>query len=216
MENTEGYKIRKTINKYKMSKLNKLLKEKNYSELTELERAFVLQNMRPEDYETERKIVVMTEKLKLSQGHLVPQKAIKAALMTKMHAKTRQKWTIFIPYGIAASLLLCAGIFYYSQKKAHNNLIVENKIDFNDIKKETVIVPQKKTIMDTSNVLISKLKTIKIKIKKHNNKPVLLYNADAEEKALLLSFNRKNPNLEWQEEDEEENVEQSTLKCSFD
>jgi hypothetical protein len=193
-----------------MSELNKLLKEKSYSELTELERAFVLQNMSAEDYETEHQIVIMTEKLKLSQAHLTPQKAIKTELMAKMHAKTRQKWVVALPYGIAASLLLFAGIFYFSQKKTKGNLIVENKIE----NKEPIIIAQKTTIIDSSNLLITELKTIKNKPKKQNKKPVLLTNEDAEEKALLLSFNRKNPNLEWQSEDEEEDLDKSTLKCS--
>ncbi len=37
---------------------------------------------------------------------------------------------------------------------------------------------------------------------------------ETDEDALLMSFNRKNPNLEWQEEDEEIlNSAQSTLRC---
>jgi hypothetical protein len=194
-----------------MSELKSLLKEKKYSELTQLERAFVLQNMSAEDYETEHQITVMTEHLKLSQAHLTPQKASKAALMAKMHVKKRQNWAIALPYGIAASLLLCAGIFYFLQKKISDNLIVKNDLE---IKKETVIIPQKTAIIDSSNLLITELNTIKKKPKKQNSKTVLLSDEEAEEKALLLSFNRHNPNLEWQSEEDDDNLEKSTLKCT--
>jgi hypothetical protein len=197
-----------------MSELKSLLKNKSYSELNELEQAFILQNMSAEDYEKERQIVIMTEKLKLRQAHLSPEKAIKAELMAKMRAKKQQNWLAALPYGIAASLLLYAGIFYFSQKKASDNLIISNKIEVKENKNVALIVPQNTDILDTSNVLITELKTIIKKPKKQNNKPVLLSDEDAEEKALLLSFNRKNPNLEWQSEDEEEDLDKSTLKCT--
>ena len=54
--------------------------------------------------------------------------------------------------------------------------------------------PVDKIAMKSNNYLFEGV----AKYKKQNKKPVLLPDEETEEHALLLSFNRKNPNLEWQ------------------
>lgn len=192
-----------------MSELKSLLKQKSYSELTDEEQVFVSQNISQEDYEAEHQIVVLSEKLKQNQAHLVPNSVIRAELMAKMNASSQQNGSLSMIYRIAASLLFCLGIglFYFLQKDKTPNSITTIQMGTKIETKENVI---------ENNIILKKdeLKAIKKANKKQKIKPVLRVTKDAEEEALALSFNRKNPNLAWQDDDEDTNVEKSTLKCT--
>jgi hypothetical protein len=192
-----------------MIKIEALLKEKSFSELTELEQLFVLKRMSVEDYEAEHQIVLLSEKLKDNQAYLTPNSAIKAELMGKMRAKNASSRVFTMPYRMAAGLLFCFGIFYFLIKNNKNDLIQKTEIN-------AQIKAVDRSQLAQIDVVKNELKPIKLIKNKRIKKPILINKKYNEEEALLMSFNRKNPNLAWQEEDEEViNSEQSKLQCNF-
>jgi hypothetical protein len=186
--------------------LETLLKHTSFADLTETEQDFVLKTMSGEDYEAARQIVVLSEKLKLSQTYLAPNPALRAQLLTKMQTPTKRISIWNMPYRIAASLLFCIGLFFFLQKNKERNAIKETLVE---TKVEPKIVELPKVIPPT---LSPKATTnIEKNHNKHHAKPIPVAPKEDDNEALAQSFNRKNPNLEWQTEDDEVVLEKSTL-----
>ena len=173
-----------------------LLKQRPFSELTEEERTYVLKIMTSDDYTMERQIVLLSEKLKKSQEPLKPYTNLKDQLSAKMQAPSRRNHIRQFQYHIAASLFFFVALFYFWNKNKVNNVetIVSIDIKNENIKVESDQLPFK--IPTQSNKKIQKtIKKRSITIKKIS-----------EEDDISLTFNRKNPNLEWQTEDANEVV----------
>ena len=176
----------------KLNKLKKLVREKPFPALTEAERNFVLTNMSAEDYEAERAVVLLSEKLKTKQAHLAPSAALREQLTAKMALKNAPKRVRLLPYGIAASLLVLVSLYCFLTKEKHDLPRVDETI----VAQPTVISPD---LMPKMIVTDAK-RSPKRKILK---RPTHIVN-EASDDDLLQTFNRKNPNLEWQTEDEDE------------
>ncbi len=194
-----------------MIKIEELLKQKFFSELTEKERLFVLKKMSEIDYKNEQKIVFGVEKIKDNQTNLMPNSALKVELLAKMRAKSNKNRILPMVYRIAASLLFCSFILIYFFKK--------NTI------KNTALIAKNEFKMDITNdkkgLILNDLNTPKIELKAINKNKIKQLNPiklntkkETEETALLMSFNRKNPNLEWQNEDEDNVIfDNKKLEC---
>jgi hypothetical protein len=194
-----------------MMNLETLLKEKSYAYLTETERAFVLQNMTVEDYEAEHQILVLSEKLKQNQAHLAPNHALKAQLLAKMQAPAKPNLPWQTTFRIAASLLFCIGLFFFLQKNKVENSLSETITESKVI--PSVIPPI--TQLPTPIIESQPIKYLKKKSPKRSAKQMPVVPKEDDEDALAQSFNRKNPNLAWQtEEDEVVISEKPTLQCT--
>jgi hypothetical protein len=199
-----------------MRQLIALLKQKPFVELTEKERAMVLKTTTVEDYEAERQMVILSDKLKQKQAEITPNQAIKAQLMAKMNAKTaidfKPKNNQKIYYRLAASVLLCIGFIYLFKYKNAQNKVEKTAIV--SIKKDTI-----NAINLNNNLPVNKgiKPIIALKNKQIISKPTPSVKTEnlSDEAALALSFNRKNPNLTWQTEAEEVDISEKTpLQCT--
>ena len=176
----------------KLKKVEKLVREKPFSTLNEAERNLVLTNMSAEDYEAERAVVLLSEKLKTEQAYLAPSTALRDELLAKMALKNPPKRVRLLPYGIAASLLILMSLYYFLKKEKYDSPRVDETI----VAKPTVVLPDLMPKMVVSDVKISpKRKFLK--------QPTRIVN-EASDDDLLQTFHRKNPNLEWQTEEEDE------------
>ena len=176
----------------KLNKLDKLVREKPFPALTEAERNFVLTNTSAEDYEAERAVVLLSEKLKEEQAHLTPSTTLREQLTAKMALKNPPKRVHLLPYGIAASLLILVSLYCFLAKEKYDSPLVDETI----VAQPTIILPDSmpKTIVADAK------RSPKRKILK---RPTRIVN-EASDDDLLQTFNRKNPNLEWQTEEEDE------------
>ena len=176
----------------KLNKLEKLVREKPFPALNEAERNFVLTNMSAEDYEAERIVVLLSEKLKEEQAHLAPSAALREQLTAKMALKNPPKRVRLLPYGIAASLLVLVSLYFFLTKEKYDSPCVEETI----AAQPTAILPDSMPKAVVADVKRSpKRKILK--------RPTRIVN-EASDDDLLQTFNRKNPNLEWQTEEEDE------------
>lgn len=189
--------------------LHALLKQKSYSDLTEIEQAFVLKMMSSEDYEAEHLIVVMSEKLKQNQAHLAPNPALRAYLLAKIHIPTKQIGVWSMPYRVAASVVFCFGLCYFWQKNKVAIASHETIAEIKPMPTEQITTP-KPTQMIASPVF----KRVVKKKNFHSKKAILHVPEQSEEEALAASLNRKNPNLAWQTDEEDADIlDKPMLQC---
>ena len=176
----------------KLNKLKKLMREKPFPALNEAERNLVLTNMSAEDYEAERAVVLLSEKLKKEQAQLAPSAALRERLTAKMALKNPPKRVRLLPYGIAASLLILVSLYCFLTKEKYNLPRVDETI----VAQPIIILPDSMPKMVVTDVKRSP----KRKILKQPTRIV----TEASDEDLLQTFNRKNPNLEWKTEEADE------------
>ena len=175
----------------KLNKLEKLVREKPFPALNEAERNLVLLNMSAEDYEAERAVVLLSEKLKTEQAHLVPSAALRDELLAKMALKNPPKRVRLLPYGIAASLLILVSLYCFLTKEKYNSprvaetIVAQPTVILSDLMPKTVVADAKRS---PEKRILKRPKRIV---------------TEASDEDLLQTFNRKNPNLEWQTEEED-------------
>ena len=188
----------------KLNKLKKLMREKPFPALNKAERNLVLTNMSAEDYEAERVVVLLSEKLKTEQAYLAPSTALRDELLAKMALKNPPKRVRLLPYGIAASLLVLVSLYCFLAKEKYDSPLVDETI----VAQPTIILPDSipKTIVADAK------RSPKRKILK---RPTRIVN-EASDDDLLQTFNRKNPNLEWQTEEADEVLPHVPLFPSLD
>ena len=175
-----------------LNKLEKLVREKPFPALNEAERNLVLTNMSAEDYEAERAVVLLSEKLKEEQAHLTPSTTLREQLTAKMALKNPPKRVRLLPYGIAASLLILVSLYCFLTKEKYDPPRVDEQI----VAQSTIILPDSMPKMIVADVKRSPKKKILKRLTRIVN--------EASDDDLLQTFNRRNPNLEWQTEEEDE------------
>ena len=167
-----------------------------FSELSEKEQAQVLSEMSRETYDLQFQMYLLSQKSKAMESDLFPRKGLKAELLKSIQSTPflRVSWVLKTA---AAAAIVGFIVFNLDTKSTNNQIIVsENKIQ-NSINDK---IEQPKVIT----------KTI-VSAKKKNSKKRKKINAfEATASDIALTFKRNNPNLVWQEE-EEEIDETSTL-----
>lgn len=177
-----------------MSPLQVLIKQKSFIELTPSERDFVLKNMSPEDYEVERHIVLMVEKLKQNQAELRPSASLRPTLVSHMQAKSKRKKVWQNTYLITVSLLICLIIGIFLGRKTEKPIIIEEKTKNNVTQKDTILVAQ---IQNT--IIIEKSKIQKTRSKKSKQSPI----SPMDYEDMSIAFKTKKTNFDWQVDDDE-------------
>jgi hypothetical protein len=185
-----------------MNEIETLLKQKAYRDLTDAEQKRVPQDMTAEDYDAERHIILMAEKLKQLDADIRPSPALRAQLSAHMQAKHRRIRVLPTAYRVAATVCICIISIYFWQKNKGDNK--ENTPTIATIEKAQIPHSEPKT-RTTTPLLPQPI------IEKNAHKKAFLKTKKAKnidlEGDILLTFNRKNPNMEWQTDDEEEDMQ---------
>jgi hypothetical protein len=185
-----------------MTTIEALLRQKAYKELTDAEQKRVLQDMTAEEYEAERHIILLSEKLKLQDAEIHPSPTLRTQLSAHMGAKHRKTWVLPMAYRVAATVCICAiGIYFWQKNKGidkRNTPTIANNINTST----HYIEPKVNEVNTTVPQPIIEKKARK----KAFLKPKKQKNIDFEEN-ILLTFNRKNPNMDWQTDDEEDEMQ---------
>jgi hypothetical protein len=167
-----------------------------FSELSEKEQAQVLSEMSRETYDLQFQMYLLSQKSKARESDLFPRKELKGELLKSMRPTPflQVSWVIKTA---AAAAIVGFIVFNFNTKTPNNQIIIsENKTQSNIENKIEQSVVITKTIVSA---------------KKKNSKKHKKINAfEATASDIALTFTRNNPNLVWQEEEEEIN-EASTL-----
>ncbi len=161
-----------------------------FSELSEQEQVEILSEMSREDYDSQHQIYLLAQKMKQSQVRLAPKAELKAQLLAELRPTLFLTTNWYKNAAIAAALIgLIIGYFNFQNPDNQSIAKIESIKELTPIAITPIEVPAKK-------IAFAKAKKYK--------KTTTINVMEATESDIAATFHRENPNLVWQNEEEED------------